>query len=84
MTAGVFSWRLGALATDQVGRALYSHFFDGSRRPVNFARFVFLDQRGKGVLRRLRTLGRGLCRAASVGAGRNPFDRQSTLRMCAG
>ena len=35
--------RLDALATNRLGRAFHSHLFDGSGRPVNFARFVFLD-----------------------------------------
>jgi transcriptional regulator with XRE-family HTH domain len=37
--------RLDALATNRLGRAFYSHLFDGSGRPVNFARFIFLDSR---------------------------------------
>ena len=44
--------RLDALATNQLGRAFHSHLFDGSGRPVNFARFVFLDPK-RGVPRPL-------------------------------
>src|SRR5215212_1941993 len=39
--------RLDALATNQLGRAFHAQFFDGSGRPVNFARFVFLDPRAE-------------------------------------
>ena len=39
--------RLDALATNRLGRAFYSHLFDGSGRAVNFARFIFLDPRAK-------------------------------------
>lgn len=36
--------RLDALATNRLGRALYPALFgEGARRPVNWARFVFLD-----------------------------------------
>src|SRR5919108_4287187 len=38
--------RLDALATNQLGRAFYSHLFDGGSA-VNFARFIFLDPRAK-------------------------------------
>jgi hypothetical protein len=39
--------RLDALATNRLARAFYSYLFDGPGRPVNFARFIFLDPRAK-------------------------------------
>ena len=44
--------RLDILAANQLGRALYSELYDAPARPVNTARFVFLDQRAE-TLRRL-------------------------------
>lgn len=37
--------RLDAIATNTLGRALFSEMFDDVSPPVNAARFVFLDQR---------------------------------------
>ena len=36
--------RMDLVATNALGRALYSPLFDNPRRPVNNARFVFLDE----------------------------------------
>ena len=45
--------RLDILAANRLGEALYSPVFDFPSRPVNIARFLFLDPTGIGVLRRL-------------------------------
>ena len=45
--------RLDILAANQLGRALFSELFAAPARPVNTARFVFLDPRADGVLPRL-------------------------------
>lgn len=39
--------RLDAVATNRLGRALFSPMFDGVTAPVNAARFVFLDPRAQ-------------------------------------
>lgn len=43
--AMVRNGRMDILATNQLGRALYSDMFADPRRPVNSARFTFLDPR---------------------------------------
>ena len=39
--------RLDILATNQLGRALFSELYAAPARPANFARFVFLDPRAE-------------------------------------
>ena len=67
--------RLDLLAANRLGRALYSELYAAPARPVNNARFVFLD-------RRAETFYCDWDRAASEtvavlrwAAGRNPHDR---------
>jgi transcriptional regulator with XRE-family HTH domain len=67
--------RLDALATNQLGRAFYSHVFDGSGRPVNFARFIFLDQRAKEFYADWERSAKDCAALLRAEAGRNPFDR---------
>ncbi len=67
--------RLDALATNQLGRAFYSHLFDGSGRPVNFARFVFLDPRAKEFYADWERAAKDCAALLRLEAGRNPFDR---------
>jgi len=45
--AFVFNGRLDILAANQLGRALFSELYVDSARPVNAARFVFLDPRAR-------------------------------------
>jgi transcriptional regulator with XRE-family HTH domain len=68
--------RLDALATNQLGRAFYSHLFDGSGRPVNFARFVFLDPRAKEFFADWERAAKDVAALLRLEAGRNPFDRE--------
>ena len=56
--------RLDILAANQLGRALYSELYDAPARPVNTARFVFLDPRAETTYRRV-----GPCRDRD---GRDP------------
>jgi transcriptional regulator with XRE-family HTH domain len=67
--------RLDALATNQLGRAFYSHLFDGSGRPVNFARFVFLDPRAMEFFSDWERAAKDVAALLRLEAGRNPFDR---------
>lgn len=67
--------RLDALATNQLGRAFHSHLFDGSRRPVNFARFVFLDPRAKEFFADWERAARDCAALLRSEAGRTPYDR---------
>jgi hypothetical protein len=51
MTGGaafVRNGRLDVLAANELGRALYSEMYAAPARPVNTARFVFLDPRARG------------------------------------
>jgi hypothetical protein len=79
-TAAAFvrNGRLDILGANRLGYALYSEAFADPQRPVNLARFVFLDQRS----RRFYADWGGIADAA-VGnlraeAGRDPDDRDLT------
>jgi transcriptional regulator with XRE-family HTH domain len=68
--------RLDALATNRLGRAFHSHLFDGSGRPVNFARFVFLDPRATEFFADWERAAKDTAALLRTEAGRNPFDRE--------
>jgi hypothetical protein len=68
--------RLDALATNQLGRAFHAHLFDGSGRPVNFARFVFLDPRAQEFFADWERAAKDVAALLRLEAGRNPFDRE--------
>ena len=67
--------RLDILAANQLGRALFSELYAAPARPVNHARFVFLDPRAEafyGDWDRAATETVAILRSA---AGRDPYDR---------
>ena len=67
--------RLDILATNRLGRALYSEHFRDPRRPANTARFLFLDPRAQSLYldwEQVASDAVGILRSA---AGRDPFDR---------
>ena len=67
--------RLDILAANQLGRALYSDLYAAPMRPVNTARFVFLDPRAEasyGDWDRIATETVAILRSA---AGRDPYNR---------
>jgi transcriptional regulator with XRE-family HTH domain len=68
--------RLDALANNQLGRAFYSHLFDGSGRRVNFARFVFFDPRAQEFFADWGRAAKDVAALLRLEAGRNPFDRE--------
>ncbi len=68
--------RLDALATNRLGRAFHSHLFDGSGRPVNFARFVFLDPRAKEFFADWERAAKDCAALLRSEAGRTPYDRE--------
>jgi transcriptional regulator with XRE-family HTH domain len=68
--------RLDALATNQLGRAFYSHLFSAVGSPVNFARFIFLDPRAKEFYADWERSARDSAALLRSEAGRNPFDRE--------
>jgi transcriptional regulator with XRE-family HTH domain len=70
--------RLDILASNRLGRALYSELFRDPARPVNHARFTFLDSRARDFYadwERAANDGVALLRAE---AGRDPYDRALT------
>ena len=73
--AFVSNERLDILAANQLGRALYCELYAAPMRPVNIARFVFLDPRAEGSYGdwdRIATETVAILRSA---AGRDPYDR---------
>ena len=67
--------RLDLLAANQLGLALFSELYAAPGRPVNTARFVFLDSRAKaffGDWDRVATESVAILRSA---AGRDPYNR---------
>jgi MmyB-like transcription regulator ligand binding domain len=53
----------------------YSHLFDGSGRPVNFARFIFLDPPAKEFYVDWERSVKDCVALLRSEAGRNPYDR---------
>ena len=73
--AFVANERLDILAANPLGRALFSELYAAAARPVNTARFVFLDPRAEasyGDWDRVATETVAILRSA---AGRDPYDR---------
>jgi transcriptional regulator with XRE-family HTH domain len=73
--AFVSNERLDILAANQLGRALFSELYAAPARPVNTARFVFLDPRAEasyGDWDRVATGSVAILRSA---AGRDPYNR---------
>jgi transcriptional regulator with XRE-family HTH domain len=67
--------RLDILAANQLGRALFSELYAAPARPVNTARFVFLDPRAEatfGDWDRVASETAAILRSA---AGRDPYNR---------
>jgi transcriptional regulator with XRE-family HTH domain len=74
--AFVSNERLDILAANQLGRALFSELYAAPERPVNTARFVFLDRRAEatfGDWDRVATESVAILRSA---AGRSPHNRE--------
>ena len=70
--------RLDILAANHLGRALYSELYDAPTRPVNTARYVFLDPRAEASYPewdRIATETVAILRSA---AGRDPYNRELT------
>ncbi|HEX8741670.1 MAG TPA: helix-turn-helix transcriptional regulator [Thermoleophilaceae bacterium] len=67
--------RLDALATNHLARAFYSDLFGGPGRPVNFARFIFLDPRSRDFYADWERAARESVALLRSAAGRNAYDR---------
>ena len=68
--------RLDAVATNRLGRALFSVMFDGAHPPVNAARFLFLEVASQSFYRDWEATARQIVAILRAEAGRSPYDRQ--------
>ncbi|WP_445189972.1 helix-turn-helix domain-containing protein [Pseudonocardia sp. Cha107L01] len=76
--AFVRNGRLDILATNHLGQALYAPAFEDPARPVNLARFVFLDRRASGFYRDWDGIAHAAVGSLRAEAGRDPYDRALT------
>src|SRR5206468_10096602 len=67
--------RLDILAANQLGRALFSELYAAPARPVNNARFVFLDPRAEVFYRDWERVAGECVAILRWAAGRDPDDR---------
>jgi transcriptional regulator with XRE-family HTH domain len=67
--------RRDLLAANRLGRALYSPMFANPQRPVNVARFVFLDPAARSFFLDWTTAANDMVAALRIEAGRRPHDR---------
>jgi transcriptional regulator with XRE-family HTH domain len=70
--------RLDAVATNRLGAALFSEMFVLPQRPVNAARFTFLDPRAQTFYRDWEGNARQIVALLRAEAGRAPYDRVLT------
>lgn len=70
--------RLDAVATNQLGRALFSEMFVAPQRPMNAARFTFLDPRAPTFYRDWAGNASQIVALLRTEAGRSPYDRALT------
>jgi transcriptional regulator with XRE-family HTH domain len=68
--------RLDVLATNQLGRALFSELYVAPTRPANFARFCFLDPRAETFYPDWDAAARTTAEILRAAAGRDPNDRE--------
>ena len=70
--------RLDVLAANQLGRALYSQLYEAPVRPVNTARFVFLDPRADASFPDWDRVAGEIVAILRSAAGRDPYNRELT------
>jgi transcriptional regulator with XRE-family HTH domain len=70
--------RLDILAANQLGSALYAPAFGDPARPVNLARFIFLDPRSTEFYRDWDGIAHAAVGSLRAEAGRAPHDRALT------
>lgn len=68
--------RLDAVATNVLGRALFSEMLDDAHPPANAARFMFLDPRAQSFYREWDAQTRQIVAVLRAEAGRSPYDRK--------
>jgi transcriptional regulator with XRE-family HTH domain len=67
--------RLDILSANQLGYALYSPAFADPARPVNLARFIFLDRRSTEFYRDWDGIAHAAVGSLRAEAGRDPYER---------
>ena len=70
--------RLDILAANRLAEALYSPAFDTTTRPVNLARFCFLDRRAEDFYPDWNDAANTTVALLRTEAGRDPYDRSLT------
>jgi transcriptional regulator with XRE-family HTH domain len=70
--------RLDILSANRLGYALYSEAFSNPERPVNLARFVFLDPRARVFYRDWDGIADAAVGSLRAEAGRDPYDSDLT------
>jgi transcriptional regulator with XRE-family HTH domain len=76
--AFVRNGRLDIVACNDLGRALYSEAFEDPARPVNLARFAFLNRRSETLYPDWNGAADTSVAILHTEAGRNPFDKGLT------
>jgi transcriptional regulator with XRE-family HTH domain len=74
--AYVRNGRRDILMANQLGYALYSELYLDPARPVNVARFIFLDPRARTFFIDWPTAANDIVAALRAEAGKNPYDRE--------
>ena len=68
--------RLDILAANELGRALFSELYAEAERPVNTARFVFLDPRAEATFGDWDSVASESVAILRSAAGRDPYNRE--------
>jgi transcriptional regulator with XRE-family HTH domain len=67
--------RRDVLASNRLGRALYSEMYADPPRPVNVARFTFLSPRARDFFRDWDLAASDIVASLRIEVGRNPYDK---------
>jgi transcriptional regulator with XRE-family HTH domain len=77
--AYVRNGRRDILAANRLGYALYSELYLDPARPVNVARFVFLNPRARTLFLDWTSAANDMVAALRAEAGKNPYDRELSV-----
>ena len=70
--------RLDVLAANALGEAFYAHQYADTVRPINGARFMFLNPKAKEFLLDWDTIATDVVGILRTAAGRDPYDKRLT------
>ncbi|WP_405567948.1 helix-turn-helix transcriptional regulator [Streptomyces phaeochromogenes] len=76
--AWIHNGRQDLLATNRLARALYAPLLADPRRPVNAARFIYLDPAAHDFFPDWERTAEGIAAILRAEAGRNPYDKDLT------